>query len=101
MPAVVLDDDASVNVLLPLPGAAMLVGKKLAVTPAGCPLTDSATAELNPLAAVVVTVIGIEPPGLMLTLVPPSAIVKLGATTFRLSGIVLITPPPVAITVRL
>jgi len=49
-------------VLLPLPGAAMLVGARLAVTPLGSPLTDRAMAELNPLPLVVVKVIFPDPP---------------------------------------
>ena len=36
------------RVLLPVPGAAMSVGVKLAVIPFGTPLTDSAMADLNP-----------------------------------------------------
>ena len=39
-PAVALAPTDNVNVLLPLPGAAMLVLVKLAVTPVGSPLTD-------------------------------------------------------------
>jgi hypothetical protein len=52
----------SVIVLCPLPGAPMLVGAKLAVTPLGRPLTDSAMAALKPAPPAVVTVMGIDPP---------------------------------------
>jgi len=45
-------------VLLPLPGAGMLVWLKLAVTPLGSPLTDKYTIELNPDPAAVVRVMG-------------------------------------------
>ena len=45
---------ASVRVDVPEPGAAIDVGLKVAVTPAGWPLADNATAELNPPETVVV-----------------------------------------------
>jgi hypothetical protein len=47
-PGAAVEPAASVKTLLPLPGAAMLVGAKLAVTPLGAPLTDRVMAELNP-----------------------------------------------------
>jgi len=45
-----------VRVELPLPGAAMEAGAKLAVTPAGNPEADNETAELKPPLTVVETV---------------------------------------------
>jgi len=45
-----------VTVELPLPGAAMEVGLKVAVTPVGNPEADNETAELKPPLAVVETV---------------------------------------------
>lgn len=45
-----------VTVELPLPGAAMEVGLKAAVTPVGNPEADSETAELKPPLTVVETV---------------------------------------------
>ena len=36
---------ANVNVLAPLPGAEIVAGAKLAVTPAGSPLADNATCD--------------------------------------------------------
>jgi hypothetical protein len=52
----------SVKVLDPDPGAANEGGKKLAVIPAGSPLTDSATAELNPaLGATLAVRVALEP----------------------------------------
>lgn len=59
----------SVKVLLPLPGAGMLVFVKLAVTPLGSPLIDKYTIELKPVPAVVVTVVGTAPPSATLALV--------------------------------
>ena len=46
-----------VSVELPLPGAAIEVGLKFAVTPEGKPETDSDTAELNPPSAAVETLV--------------------------------------------
>jgi hypothetical protein len=48
VPTVVPEATDNFRMLLPLPGGAMLVGAKLAVTPLGSPLTDNSTAELNP-----------------------------------------------------
>ena len=79
---------------LPLPGDAVLAGAKLAVTPFGIPLTVNPTAAANPFAAAVVTVIGINPPRATTAFVPPSASVKLGPMTVRLSVCVLLIPPP-------
>lgn len=90
-----------VKVLLPLPGQAMPVGVKLAVTPPGSPLIDNATAEVNPLTRAVVRVIGVEPPGATLALVALGVSVKLaGGKTVRLNGTVLPAPPPTAPRVR-
>ena len=89
----------SVSVLLPLAGEAMLAGVKLAVTPFGSPLTVSVTAAANPLTVAVVAVMGIVPPRVTVTLVPPSVSVKLGAITVRLSVWVFVTPPPEPVTV--
>ena len=48
MPVVAVLLAVKVSVELPLPGAAMGLGLKLAVTPAGRPEADNDTAELNP-----------------------------------------------------
>jgi hypothetical protein len=61
-PADVVEPTDSVKVLLPLPGDAMLVGAKRAVTPLGSPATARAMAALNPAPPAVVTVTGAEPP---------------------------------------
>ncbi len=48
MPVVAVLLAVKVSVELPLPGAAMELGLKLAVTPAGKPDAESEIAELNP-----------------------------------------------------
>ena len=48
LPVVAVVPAVSVSVELPLPGAAIEAGLKLAVTPAGKPEADKETAELNP-----------------------------------------------------
>ena len=101
MPEVAPVASVRVNVLLPLPGAAMLVGEKPAVTLFGRPLTDSVTAELNPLMVAVVSVILAGALTATLALVALDVSVKLGTTTVRLRGAVFVTPPPVAVTLRL
>jgi hypothetical protein len=77
VPATAVEAAVRVKVLLPL-----LVGAKLAVTPAGSPVIDNATAELNPFTPAVVNVMGVEPPGSTLALVALGVNVKLedGAT---------------------
>jgi predicted cation transporter len=102
VPAAAVEPAARVNLLLPLPGAAMLVGVKVAVTPAGTPLMYSATAELNPDAAVVVNVMGVDAPGATVALVALDARVKLaGDKTVRANLRVLVVFPPTAPRVRL
>jgi hypothetical protein len=56
VPVAVPDATAKVAVEVPLPGAAMVAGLKLTVTPAGWPLAVSDTELLNPFSAVVVIV---------------------------------------------
>ena len=80
VPAAAVEAADSVKMLLPLPGAAMLVGAKLAVTPIGDPLTDNVIAELNPGPFAVVKVIVPDPPGAILALVAFGDSVKLGKT---------------------
>jgi len=93
---------ASVNVLVPLPGAGMLGDARLAVTPLGSPLADNTTGDWNPFNAVVESLIAVEPPGVTVALAAFNASVKLGAgKTVRLTGCVFVPPPPTAVTVRL
>jgi len=96
-PAGAVEVADSVNVLLPLPGDAMLVGRKLAVTPLGTPLTDIEMADLNPALAAVVKVIGIEPPGATLAVVAVGVRVKPGDDKIvRLNAWVLSVCAPTA-----
>jgi hypothetical protein len=76
----------------------MLTGAKLDLTPLGIPLIENATAELKPLTRVVVNVTGIDPPGATVALVALHESVKVPKIV-RLSVCVLLTPPPVAVTV--
>ena len=74
--AAAVEPAARVKVLLPAPGEAMLVGAKVAVTRAGTPVTDRATAELKPFTRAVVNVMGIDLPGATLALVALNESVK-------------------------
>lgn len=90
------------NVLVPVPGAAMLEGAKLAVIPLGSPVRDKATADWNPFNPATDSLIAVEPPRSTVALVAFNVSVKLGGgNTVRLTGCVFVTPPPVAVTVRL
>jgi hypothetical protein len=80
VPGAAVEAADSVKVLVPLPGAAKLVGAKVAVTPLGTPLIDNVMAELNPVPLVVVKVIGIDPPGATLGVVALAVSVKLAKT---------------------
>lgn len=53
MTVAALEAAERVRVLLPVPGEAMALGAKVAVTPFGNALSESATADLNPFSAVV------------------------------------------------
>jgi hypothetical protein len=68
-----------VRVELPLPGAAIELGLKLAVTPVGRPEADSDTAELKPPVRVVEIVLLAEPPWVTDTLDGDALNVKSGA----------------------
>ena len=78
----------------------MLDGLKLAVTPEGRPLADSATALLNPPATAVVMVdVPLLPCGTV-TATGAAVTVKLGATlavTVSETEVVAVTPPPVPV----
>jgi len=84
--------------LLPEPGAAMTPADT--VTPAGAPVTLSATAELNLSVPAVVALLVPLAPGATLSEVGLTVSEKLGGgSTVRESEAVLVTPPPVALTV--
>ena len=64
----------------PLPGSAIEVGLKLAVTPVGRPLADKEIAPLKPFSAAVVTfVVPAAPPAVTDTVVGEALILKVGA----------------------
>ena len=66
--------------LVPLPGAAMLVGERLAVIPLGAPVTDNIIAELNRYWAAVESVICVGRLGATLALVALDVSVKVAST---------------------
>lgn len=93
-----------VRVELPLPGAAMEAGLKLAVTPAGNPEADKETAELKPPLTVVETVELPEPPWVTDTLAGEALTEKSGDAAeliVRATVVGCVTLPPVAVIVML
>lgn len=99
VPGAVEEAAASVNLLLPLPGATRLEVAKVAATPVGAPDTESTTAELKPFEIAVDSVTGTEPPGATLGLAELAVNVKFGVNTVRFTVCVFVTPLPVAETV--
>jgi len=86
-------------VLLPEPGA--LMTPAVAVTPEGMPVTLTVTAELKLFAPTIVAVLVPLPPGPTLSDAGLTASEKLGGgSTVSESEAVLVTPPPVAVTVN-
>lgn len=98
-PAAAVTAAVSVTVLVPFPGDAMLVGEKLAVTPAGKPLAESEIADLNPFTAAVVTVSLLGVPAVTVPLVALGVSVKVGATTVAAIDVLLPSPPPLPLIV--
>jgi len=88
-----------VRVELPLPGAAMEAGLKLAVTPDGNPEADNDKAALNPPLTAVEIVLLPELPCATERLVGEGVRLKSGWVTVSVSVAVWVTPPPVAVTV--
>lgn len=76
-----------VIVELPVPGAAMEAGLKVAVTPEGRPDADRVIAELKPPVAVVETVLLAALPWFMLTAAGVAVTMKSGVTCFHTSAI--------------
>jgi len=86
---------------VPDPGAAMDAGAKLTVTPAGCPVADKETAELNPPETAVVMVDLPVSPGTV-TEAGEAAMVKstdAAGFTVNVTVVVCIRPPPDPVTV--
>ena len=88
-----------VRVELPLPGAAIEAGLKVAVTPEGNPDADNDTAELNPPLTVVEIVLLPELPCTTERLAGEAVMLKSGCVTVSVMVAVWVTPPPVAVTV--
>ncbi len=91
-----------VSVELPLPGAAIELGLKLAVTPAGKPDTESETTALKPPLTVVESVLLPELPWATDKLPGEALTVKSGvaaAVMVRAIVVLWVMPPPVALTV--
>jgi hypothetical protein len=84
--------------VVPAPGAASVAGVKLAVTPVGRPVTENATAELKPPTTVVWTWTVVVPPSFRVAAVAAGLTVKFGTESAKLA--VLVTPPPVPVTVK-
>jgi hypothetical protein len=102
VPGVVVEATAIVMVELPEPGAAMDAGTKLTVTPAGWPVADKATAELNPpeMATPIVEVPLLPRP--TVTELGEDEMVKSGVAagfTVNVTEVVCIRPPPDPVTV--
>jgi hypothetical protein len=92
----------SVNVDDPEPGAGMLAGVKLAVTPEGKPPAERAIAELNPPEMAAVIVEFPEPPGATMTEAGLADSEKPGAVPepiVRLTPAVSFSPPPLPVMV--
>ena len=81
VPVVAVPLAAKVRVELPLPGAAMEAGLKLAVTPEGKPEADNETAELNPPLTAVEIVVLPEAPWTIDTLAGEALTLKSGCVT--------------------
>ena len=92
----------NVSVELPLPGAPIEAGLKLAVTPVGKPDADNDIAELKPPLTVVESVLLTELPWFTETLEGDALMAKFGAAaglTVSATVVVCVVPPPVAVTV--
>jgi hypothetical protein len=87
---------ARVSVLDPEPGSGMLMGLKLAVTPAGKPEMEKATAELKPPSARVVNVT--DPLPLGATVIAASVPDTVNPGTLTVGETIRVIPSPVAVT---
>src|SRR5882724_9835083 len=99
VPVVAVPLAENVSVELPLPGAAIEAGLKLAVTPLGKPVAVSVTAELNPPLTVVETVVLAALPWATDTLAGEALRARFGVwpeVTVKETVEVWVIPPPVA-----
>jgi len=101
VPVVAVLEAEKVTVLVPAPGAAILAGTKLAVTPDGSPDVERVTAELNPPDGVTVRPTGAVAPRTTLAAdgAAVSARAGAGAVTVRATVVVFVTAPPVPVIV--
>jgi len=87
---------------MPEPGAAMLAGAKLAVIPLGNPLTERARAELKAVLAFAVTnTVPLFPAARESELAFVDRVNEAGARMVSVLFAVLVSPPPIALMVRL
>lgn len=84
---------------MPPPGAAMLDGEKIAVTPAGNPVAERVTEDLNPFDPAVVMLKEAELPPVTVALVALRVRVRLGITTATPIVAARVNPPPVPLIV--
>ena len=96
-PSVAVEVAENFRAVLPLPGAGSEAGAKAAVTPAGNPCAAKLTAELNPPSIAEVSCAVAVPPRLSIN----AALLVLSVVPGmdRVKVAVLVTPPPVAVTV--
>jgi hypothetical protein len=99
VPAATVEATAMVMVDVPEPGAAIVVGLKVTVTPAGTKRAESATAELKPPETAVLTVHVPVLPATTETDVGDADTVNAAALTVSEMDVVCVTPPPVPVTV--
>lgn len=90
---------ATVSVLLPFPGAAILAGANIAVAPFGRPLTARVIADLNPFVALVFNVNVVDLPLVTVAFARFAASAKVGITTDTATDAVRVSPPPVPVIV--
>ena len=96
-PSVATDEAESFKAVLPLPGEGSEAGVKAAVTPTGNPCTEKLTAELNPPSMAEVNGAVAVPPRLSVSAVLFTLNAVPGIDSVKVE--VLVTPPPVAVTV--
>ena len=99
MPATACALALKVKVLVPEPGAARLAGAKLAVTPAGSPVAERATALLKPPETATFTPAMATPPCARVTDgVPKLSVNPAGGVIVRFNDAFCVTVPPFAVT---